>query len=356
MPSAGFPGWKFAKNVKMDTTAAGAAVMGDVDNYPVAVTLTATNFDFAQAKDDGSDLRFGKEDGSPLLHALEHWDKAGQTASAWVKVDKVAGNSATQSINIYWGNSTATDASDSKKVFDTTQGFIGVWHLNDPGSTMAGGYKDATGNEAHGTGVGFTAASSVAGRIGKATDIANEMSQWVRVDGPKLPLFDTANKMTISIWFRANRLVGRAPIGYDTVFSKGDSAWTIQRLGRGSTMETCVRPGGHACAIGKTQIQTGEMAPWYHVTAVLDHPNLRFYTNGASDGTTSAGGEWRKGAHPVGIGVQSQYASSEPRFWDGPVDEARVMGVAKDANWIKLEYESQKEGSKFLVFGETQMR
>ena len=330
--------------------------MADVDNYPVAVNLNGMNFDFAQAKDDGADIRFGKADGSPLAHAIEHWDRAGQTASIWVKVDKVVGNNNSQSINMYWGNTAAPDASDSKKVFDTTQGFIGVWHLADPGSTAADGYKDASGNEAHGTGFGFTAASSIAGRIGKATRIVNAMNQWVRVDGPKLPLFDTQNKMTISIWVKADRLVGRAPIGYDTVFSKGDSAWTIQRLGRGSTMETCVRPGAHLCAIGKTQIQTGEAAPWYHVTAVLDHPNLRFYTNGAPDGTAGGGGTWRKGVHPVGIGVQSQYVNSEPRFWDGPVDEARVMGVAKDANWIKLEYESQKDGSKFLVFGPTQSR
>ena len=32
------------------------------------------------------------------------------------------------------------------------------------------------------------------------------------------------------------------------------------------------------------------------------------------------------------------------------------MNVAKNNNWIKLDFESQKAGSKFLVFGATQMR
>ena len=36
--------------------------------------------------------------------------------------------------------------------------------------------------------------------------------------------------------------------------------------------------------------------------------------------------------------------------------EARVLNVAKDDNWLKLDYESQKEGSKLLVFGKTQER
>jgi hypothetical protein len=40
------------------------------------------------------------------------------------------------------------------------------------------------------------------------------------------------------------------------------------------------------------------------------------------------------------------------REWDGIFDEARVMSVAKDPSWALLEFESQKEGSKFLSFGE----
>ena len=43
------------------------------------------------------------------------------------------------------------------------------------------------------------------------------------------------------------------------------------------------------------------------------------------------------------------------REWDGILDEARVQ-VARDANWVKLEFESQKDGSKFLSFGPTMMK
>ena len=44
------------------------------------------------------------------------------------------------------------------------------------------------------------------------------------------------------------------------------------------------------------------------------------------------------------------------REWDGILDEARVLKVARDANWVKLEFESQKEGAKFLSFGPTMMK
>jgi hypothetical protein len=57
----------------------------------------------------------------------------------------------------------------------------------------------------------------------------------------------------------------------------------------------------------------------------------------------------------VGIGNQSQFPE-KGRQWDGWLDEARVLNVAKDDQWLKLDYESQKEGSKLLVFGKTQER
>ena len=47
---------------------------------------------------------------------------------------------------------------------------------------------------------------------------------------------------------------------------------------------------------------------------------------------------------------------NERRSWEGILDEARVMNVAVNTDWIKLDFESQKPGAKFLVFGATQTR
>jgi hypothetical protein len=344
----GFPGWKFLKPIKLDTSAAGAGVMGNVANYPVAVVLNATNFDFTQAKDLGEDIRFGKADGSPLPYAVEHWDKASKLAAVWVKVAEVAGNNGTQSINMYWGNAGAGDAGDSTKVFTTADGFLGVWHLEQNGNTTAGGYKDASEAGSHATGVNLMPGSLVDGRVGKGTKLLNAMEQWVRVD-------DDAKKfrpasMTASLWGRADSFPGRSgPGGYDTIYSSGEF-WTMQKIGRSATFETCMQ---HICAVGRTSVSTNA---WYHFTLVKDGNSQRFYINGAQDASTGTG--TRADAKPLGIGNQTQYLTNagEKRSWNGILDEARVMSVAKDANWVKLEFESQKEGSKFLSFGETQMR
>jgi hypothetical protein len=62
---------------------------------------------------------------------------------------------------------------------------------------------------------------------------------------------------------------------------------------------------------------------------------------------------WTSGDHPVGIGNQSQFPD-RGRQWDGVLDEARVIGAVKDEHWIKLDYESQREGQRFVTFGSPQ--
>jgi hypothetical protein len=321
--------------------------MGAVAKFPLAVRLDASNFDFGQAKDGGADVRFAGSDGTPLPYAIEAWDKATQTAALWVKVD-VRGNDATQSITMYFGKDDAGDASDSRAVFATSDGFLGVWHLDEEGSTTAGGYKDATGGGADATGVNLAPGASVDARVGKGQKTANAMEQWLRVD-------DDAKKfrpmqMTASIWGKADSFPGRSgPGGYDTVFSSGEG-WTMQKFSLTKNFETCFN---NDCAPGKMAINTGA---WYHFVVVRQGGNQRFYVNGArySAGTVAE----RADAKPLGIGNQTQYLmnAKEKRSWDGVLDEARVMSVACDDNWIKLDYESQREGSKLLAFGATVAR
>ncbi len=350
---------KYSKVIKMDTTAAGAGVMASVTKYPVAVVLNAQNFDFSQAKASGEDIRFTKMDGTTLLpFNIEAWDKAAQTAAIWVKLDEVKGNDNAQSFLMHWGNPEAGSASDPKTVFSMGDGFIGVFHLNEDGNEMPGGYRDSSSYEAHGTGVKLTPGSRVDARIGKGTRLTNSkasyLGQWVRVDGPKVEeMYNAATRsISVSIWAKAATFPGHSTIGgYETVFSKGDTSWTMQRFSLNRTWEACTKgPGNvtwHNCAVSKAQIATDQ---WFHFMVVITPTNLTLYINGVRDSGTSNGK--RTSPHPFGIGQQTQSLMGK-REWDGVLDEARVMAVARDANWAKLDFESQKEGSKFLSFGMT---
>ncbi|RPI52252.1 MAG: hypothetical protein EHM55_16965 [Acidobacteria bacterium] len=63
--------WRYARTITIDTTAAGANVPEDVENYPLSVLLDKSRFDFSQARPDGADIRFFDAAGKALPHAIE---------------------------------------------------------------------------------------------------------------------------------------------------------------------------------------------------------------------------------------------------------------------------------------------
>jgi hypothetical protein len=348
-PSAG----AYSKTITVDTTSTGAAVMTDVAKYPLAINLTAANFDFDQAKDDGADLRFASSDGKPLPFAIESWDKAGKTAAVWVKVD-VKGNAKSEVV-MSWGDPAAAAASDSKAVFDTADGFVGVWHLGEEGSATPGAYKDATANAADASGKAITSGATGPGRIGKGLSLTASMKQYLQIDAAdKNKLFDIYDKMTYSIWVNPKSHT----VEYQCMLSKGEGSFRIHFYGALDWGENKGKNIVEMCAEGTV---SNDMCPinhngtdvalnkWSHIVAVHDHPKLTLYINGAQEATLTINEQWKSDAtKPVSIGNNSTRLE---RAFDGLLDEARVMSVPKDAAWVKLEFESQKEGSKLLTFG-----
>jgi hypothetical protein len=337
-------GFKYNKEIILNTSATGANVAGNVANFPVALNLSDANFDFAQAKADGSDLRFTKPDGSMLAYEIESWDAAGKAAAVWVKAD-VTGNSPSQAIVMHWGNPAATGTGDSKAVFPASD-FLGAWHLGEAGNTTAGGYKDATPNQAHGTGANYTAASSVPGRIGMATRNSNALKNSITIDPAKKELFNPEKSWTLFLW--TNIVSFPSNGAYHTMLSKGDGQFSMQRLGGGKTFEPCCWTGSyHMCAVGKMQ---GATNTWYRFAATFERgAGIKFYINNVPDANAVDQSAMEKSQNPMVIGNQTQ--GDVNRWWDGIMDEVRVTNGARSADWIKLDYESQKADSKFLTYG-----
>jgi hypothetical protein len=67
--------WQHGKKLAFDTTATGVEVDQDVSLLPVLVRLHSGNFNFSEAKPDGSDLRFFAADNkTPLAYHIEKFD------------------------------------------------------------------------------------------------------------------------------------------------------------------------------------------------------------------------------------------------------------------------------------------
>lgn len=345
-PAQALSGFKYRKEVTLNTSATGANITAAVPGFPVPVTLTADNFDFAQAKADGADIRFTKPDGSPLPFEIESWDAAGKAAAIWVRAD-VQANSASQALVMHWGNPDAAAAGDSKAVFPTSD-FIGVWHLGETANNDAGGFKDATANAAHGKGSAYTAAQTVPGRFGKGLKNSNALKNSILIDETKSALFNPEPSFTIFVWTH----IVSFPTGgaYHTMISKGDGTFSMQRLGGGRTFEPCCWQGSyHMCAVGRVQGQTNT---WYRFAASFTRGSgIKFWINNAVDAEARDGSTMEKSPRPLVIANQTQ--GDTQRWWDGILDEVRVTNGARSEAWIKLDYESTKEAQKFTTLGVT---
>jgi biopolymer transport protein ExbB len=152
-------------------------------------------FDFKQVKPSGDDIRFSDSTGTPLAYQVEEWNPELGTASIWVLIPHIAGN-ARQTINMHWANSGAASKSDGKAVFNESNGYLSVWHMDNPTMDEVGTLKT--------TDVGTTATR---GMIGKARHFAAQ--QGISAD-EKIANYPTGSSPHSSeAWFRADRSNGK---------------------------------------------------------------------------------------------------------------------------------------------------
>ena len=114
------------RSITVNTSSTGANVAATQYKFPVLIRLNSSNFNFALAKGDGRDVRFSKTNTLPLKYQIENWDSAGQSASIWVLLDTVLGNSNVAKFRMYYGKAGVADSSKGSAVFDTGNGFQGV--------------------------------------------------------------------------------------------------------------------------------------------------------------------------------------------------------------------------------------
>jgi hypothetical protein len=337
---ADYATWKFSGKITLNTTASGANVFGDVANFPVLIRLTSNNFYFSQSMSNGEDIRFAKSDGSPLPYEIEQWDAAAQAAEIWVKVDTVHGNNSSQNIVMYWGNPNAASASNSKAVFDTANGFQGVWHLAQAGNTTA---FDATANHYDGTPTGMSAASTVTGAIGQAQkfDGVSSFITLKNTAGSKLN-FPEQGIYTISAWVKTDTL----DTNYHVIIAKGYFDYSLQLIYNDNWeffdyIDAQEFQATRAVAISHE---------WTHLVAVRSGIEEHFYVNGELADSVlfiTPNGSNRYTGYDVTIGKASDELS---RFFNGTIDEVRIHNTTCSPDWIKLNYMNQKEIDALAVF------
>jgi hypothetical protein len=333
------PNWRFAKRLYINTTASGANVNEAVVDFPLLVRLDSANFNFSQASGSGQDIRFAKADLTPLPYQIEEFNNKARSAALWVRADTVYGNTSAQFITILWGNPSASSQSDGAAVFDTANGFAGVWHLGEAAGAVR---ADATANHADAKPVGYDGDEQVQGYIAGGDSLDNNNDA---LDAGNLAV---AGSLTLSMWIDA---AAYKPWGH--LIAKAYDPAVYPWLAYGLQLDSTDTPHVSMTVTtqnGDSSIETISRVPlqqWVYVAGTFDGSSLRLYFNGAKEIDVPFSGAIVQNSKDVYIGELE--TSPEQRFC-GKIDEIRIATVARSAGWVKLCYETQKQNSAVLVF------
>jgi biopolymer transport protein ExbB len=290
--------WAIRKKLTIDTGAEGGAIAGPIGTGTVLVRLHDGNFQFAAAKEDGSDIRFvAGDDKTPLSYHIEKYDSLLNEAFVWVKVPEVKGGGQTE-VWLYYGNGSAAYEGDPKKSYEGDT--LAVYHFGEKGAPAA----DATANANDAENAGIASEGAMIGsglRLDGTAAIG--LPAGAPVDG----------ELTWSAWVKPAALQPNAAIytREGLVIGVDNGAPFVSVNGRRS-------PAGAA-----TPLAAGA---WKHLAVVADGATITLYVDGASYATLEAALPALKG--PATLGGPGGFA--------GEIDELQIAKAAKSAGYVKF--------------------
>ena len=310
-------------------------------SFPVLIVLNESIPDFRYRQFEspaGNDLRFTDAQTNELNYEIESWDTNG-SSYVWVQMPSLVDSN--DYIYARWGNEIETTPPGYTADGTVwTNGYAGVWHLDE----KSGIHYDSTENNNNGTpynGVDQDEPGQING-----ADRFDGLNDTVKVlDSASL---DVSSKLTISAWFKLNdwnrqAVIARKSASYrfynrDLGSGSGPYAMTLKLQG--------VTPGeaNHAAS----NYSNGQ---WYYCVGTYDSAgganNLKLYRNGVQVAATTASGSITVSADDLYFGSTD---GIEDRF-PGIIDEVRVCGVTRSADWIWACWLNQASNTVFCEFG-----
>lgn len=320
--------WTARKEITIDTSATGAALQGPVDEFPVLVRLHEGVLDFAQAAQDGSDLRFvAEDDKTPLKFHVEKFDSVFNLGFVWVQVPKLAPGQI-QKIWMYYGNASAPKGSEPQKTFDSSQ--ILDWHFAESGTPA----QDAT-----------VYANNATAPIGSVdSGLIGSSAKFDGAIGLALP--DSASlavaageSRTWSLWIKpasaANEVV---------LLRQGDAVTALAiGLANGAPFVELTSNGARQRSAPLAPL---DLAYYHHVAVVATAQAVTLYIDGAASGTVPAALPALSATASLGAAAAQGGAA-----YSGEIDELAIAKVARGPDYIALLALNQGTGDKLVSFG-----
>jgi len=344
------PFWKYSHRISFNTTSSGAAINGNVLNFPVLIRLSSSNFHFGEAQQHGEDIRFTKSDNRALPYEIERWNGTVQQAEIWVKIDTVHGNDSTQSIIMYWGNPNISASTNSMPVFDSSDGFKGVWHLSETSGSVA---VDASNNSFSGT---------YNGGLPQNESCPSGICQKVtKPDSDYVDMGDVLNpgikNISMGIWVKRaslgtqqaliSKTIGNGPSAtYGFLFSidllnfphfyliSGGSQW-----------------GDNGAFDVSGNLTVTDSSEWHYLFVSIDRSdnnNCKLYVDGIERTGTIRGdiSSVTDVVNTCHLRVGTEYDNNYS--FRGSLAEPNIAFVTRSADWVKLSFMNQKDKDALL--------
>ena len=317
--SAQYQGWQHSGSLHLLTTKDGANLPASASevNFPLLVRLNKDWFNFGQAKPNGDDLRFASAEGTPLGYQIDEWDPAAGKASVWVRIPLIKGN-ARQELKMYWGKTDAAAESKGLAVFNDSNGYLSVWHMNDP-------VKDEVGTvESKDTGT-----TTAVGIIGKSRHF--DAGKGIN-GGETIATYPTGSSPHSSeVWFKAEQ-ANASILGWGNDHPQGKVI--MQLFSPPHIKIECWFSGADVPGAS-----TLPLAQWVHVVHTFENGNSRIYVNGVLDGVSTSTNAPLAIKSPGRMYIGGWCNNFK---FVGDIDEVRISKLTRSADWVKMEYENQK--------------
>jgi biopolymer transport protein ExbB len=319
--------WQFREKVSFDLSDKGAAIKENVVDAPVLVRLHGGNFQFANAKKDGSDLRFvSADDKVPLKFHIEKYDPKLAMALVWVKVPQLAGG-AQDAIWLYYGNESSAPGQEAGATFDAGQ--VLVYHLGEE----QGGAKDATSYGNHSA--DFAGAHNVPSVIGNGYSFKGG-EKLVMARSPSLSF---AKGLTFSTWVKV-----AGPLTDAHLFSWKDGS---QSIIVGIDQDKPYIQVGSVISDKKTALTA---KAWHHLAVVADSEKKSgiLYVDGKAVSTIALAGALPSPAADIAIGA----SVSGQNAFIGDMDEVQLSNVVRPAAWAAVAFAGQGPDGKLTTYAQ----
>jgi hypothetical protein len=214
--------------------------------------------------------------------------------------------------------------------FDTGR-LVAWWKLDDGSGNTA---VDSSGNGLAGSVAGNP--SWTAGMVGGALKFDGDGDY---VDIGKDPKFNITNQITIAAWIKVDAFDRE----WQTIISKGDGSWRLQRNWDKGTLEFgCTGlavPGNRWGGIySYANVNDGQ---WHHAAGVYDGQKLNLYVDGSLDASADVKGAINVNDYLVLIG---ENAEKPQRFWEGLIDDVRIYSYGLNAEEIAEIFKGSLKG------------